>query len=86
MEVCLTALDTSGHYMAVGSSTGMRHLYCRRLGRMKYDLEGKIEAITTVKPLSCSDDLVAAGSASGRSGRLPAGVVAAREEQAAPEI
>ncbi|XP_059541813.1 tectonin beta-propeller repeat-containing protein 2 isoform X2 [Myotis daubentonii] len=67
VAVYLTALDTSGDYIAVGSSTGMLYLYCRRLSRMKkYNLEGKTEAITVVKLLSCFDDLVAAGTASGR--------------------
>ncbi|XP_060037149.1 tectonin beta-propeller repeat-containing protein 2 [Erinaceus europaeus] len=65
--VYLTALDTSGDYIAVGSSIGMLYLYCRHLDRMKkYNFEGKTEAITVVKLLSCSDDLVAAGTASGR--------------------
>lgn len=67
VAVYLTALDTSGDYIAVGSSTGMLYLYCRRLSRMrKYNFEGKSEAITAVKLLSCFDDLVAAGTASGR--------------------
>ncbi|EPQ18857.1 Tectonin beta-propeller repeat-containing protein 2 [Myotis brandtii] len=67
VAVYLTALDTSGDYIAVGSSTGMLYLYCRRLSRMKkYNFEGKTEAITVVKLLSCFDDLVAAGTASGR--------------------
>lgn len=67
VAVYLTALDTSGDYIAVGSSTGMLYLYCRRLSRMKkYNFEGKMEAITAVKLLSCFDDLVAAGTASGR--------------------
>lgn len=67
MAVYLTALDTSGDYIAVGSSTGMLYLYCRQLSRMKkYNFEGKTEPITVVKLLSCFDDLVAAGTASGR--------------------
>lgn len=67
VAVYLTALDTSADYIAVGSSTGMLYLYCRRLGRMrKYNFEGKTEAVTAVKLLSCFDDLVAAGTASGR--------------------
>ncbi|XP_056151810.1 tectonin beta-propeller repeat-containing protein 2 [Lampris incognitus] len=65
--VYLTALDSSTDYIAVGSSIGMLYLYCRRLGQMnKYNLEGKCEAITAVKLLSCFDDLVAVGTASGR--------------------
>ncbi|XP_054423717.1 tectonin beta-propeller repeat-containing protein 2 [Pteronotus mesoamericanus] len=67
VAVYLTALDSSGDYIAVGSSTGMLYLYCRRLGQMrKYNFEGKMESITVVKLLSCFDDLVAAGTASGR--------------------
>ncbi|XP_066134293.1 tectonin beta-propeller repeat-containing protein 2 isoform X1 [Saccopteryx bilineata] len=67
VAVYLTALDTTGDYIAVGSSTGMLYLYCRHLSRMKkYNFEGKTEAITAVKLLSCFDDLVAAGTASGR--------------------
>ncbi|XP_053522060.1 tectonin beta-propeller repeat-containing protein 2 isoform X2 [Artibeus jamaicensis] len=67
VAVYLTALDASGDYIAVGSSTGMLYLYCRRLGRMRrYSFEGRAESITAVKLLSCFDDLVAAGTASGR--------------------
>ncbi|XP_037687732.1 tectonin beta-propeller repeat-containing protein 2 isoform X4 [Choloepus didactylus] len=65
--VYLTALDANGDYIAVGSSVGMLYLYCRQLGRMrKHNFEGKMESITVVKLLSCFDDLVAAGTASGR--------------------
>ncbi|XP_041827320.1 tectonin beta-propeller repeat-containing protein 2 [Melanotaenia boesemani] len=65
--VYLTALDSSSDFLAVGSSIGMLYLYCRRLAHMnKYSLEGKCEAITAVKLLSCFDDLVAVGTASGR--------------------
>nr|XP_019602748.1 PREDICTED: tectonin beta-propeller repeat-containing protein 2 [Rhinolophus sinicus]XP_019602749.1 PREDICTED: tectonin beta-propeller repeat-containing protein 2 [Rhinolophus sinicus] len=65
--VYLTALDTSGDYIAVGSSIGMIYLYCRHFNQMrKYSFEGKTESITVVKLLSCFDDLVAAGTASGR--------------------
>ncbi|XP_039740202.1 tectonin beta-propeller repeat-containing protein 2 isoform X1 [Pteropus medius] len=65
--VYLTALDTNGDYIAVGSSIGMLYLYCRHSGQMKkYNFEGKTESITMVKLLSCFDDLVAAGTASGR--------------------
>ncbi|KAJ8377532.1 hypothetical protein AAFF_G00256280 [Aldrovandia affinis] len=65
--VYLTALDTSSDYIAVGSSIGMLYLYCRRLSQMnKYNLEGKSDTITAVKLLSCFDDLVALGTASGR--------------------
>ncbi|KAM9707770.1 tectonin beta-propeller repeat-containing protein 2 isoform 2-T2 [Menidia menidia] len=65
--VYLTALDTSRDFLAVGSSIGMLYLYCRRLAHMnKYSLEGKCDAITAVKLLSCFDDLVAVGTASGR--------------------
>ncbi|XP_069016754.1 tectonin beta-propeller repeat-containing protein 2 isoform X1 [Embiotoca jacksoni] len=65
--VYLTALDSSNDFLAVGSSIGMLYLYCRRLAHMnKYSLEGKSDAITAVKLLSCFDDLVAAGTASGR--------------------
>uniref|UniRef100_UPI003AAE588F tectonin beta-propeller repeat-containing protein 2 n=1 Tax=Centroberyx gerrardi TaxID=166262 RepID=UPI003AAE588F len=65
--VYLTALDSSSEYLAVGSSIGMLYLYCRRLSQMnKYNLEGKCDAITAVKLLSCFDDLVAVGTASGR--------------------
>ncbi|XP_048830878.1 tectonin beta-propeller repeat-containing protein 2 [Brienomyrus brachyistius] len=67
VQVYLTALDTSSDYIAVGSSIGMLYLYCRHLSQMnKYNLEGKMEAITAVKLLSCFDDLVALGTASGR--------------------
>ncbi|XP_061651275.1 tectonin beta-propeller repeat-containing protein 2 isoform X3 [Phyllopteryx taeniolatus] len=65
--VYLTAVDSSRDFVAVGSSIGMLYLYCRRLAHMnKYSLEGKCDAITAVKLLSCFDDLVAAGTASGR--------------------
>uniref|UniRef100_A0AAQ4QJ26 Tectonin beta-propeller repeat containing 2 n=1 Tax=Gasterosteus aculeatus aculeatus TaxID=481459 RepID=A0AAQ4QJ26_GASAC len=65
--VYLTALDSSNDFLAVGSSIGMLYLYCRRLATMnKYSLEGKSDAITAVKLLSCFDDLVAVGTASGR--------------------
>uniref|UniRef100_A0A8P0T4K5 Tectonin beta-propeller repeat containing 2 n=1 Tax=Canis lupus familiaris TaxID=9615 RepID=A0A8P0T4K5_CANLF len=65
--VYLTALDTNGDYIAVGSSIGMLYLYCRHFNQMKkYNFEGKTEPITVVKLLSCFDDLVAAGTASGR--------------------
>ncbi|KAL0969727.1 hypothetical protein UPYG_G00231480 [Umbra pygmaea] len=65
--VYLTALDTNSDYIAVGSSIGMLYLYCRRVSHMnKYNIEGKSEAITAVKLLSCFDDLVAVGTASGR--------------------
>ncbi|KAI5102184.1 tectonin beta-propeller repeat-containing protein 2 isoform X1 [Silurus meridionalis] len=65
--VYLTALDSNSDYIAVGSSIGMLYLYCRRVNQMnKYNLEGKREAITVVKLLSCFDDLVAVGTASGR--------------------
>ncbi|XP_028994773.1 tectonin beta-propeller repeat-containing protein 2 isoform X2 [Betta splendens] len=64
--VYLTALDCSSDFLAVGSSIGMLYLYCRRLEHMnKYSLEGKCDAITAVKLLSCFDDLVAVGTASG---------------------
>ncbi|TDG98465.1 hypothetical protein EPR50_G00200540 [Perca flavescens] len=65
--VYLTALDSSGDFLAVGSSTGMIYLYCRRRAHLnRYSLEGKSDAITAVKLLSCFDDLVAVGTASGR--------------------
>ncbi|XP_077420740.1 tectonin beta-propeller repeat-containing protein 2 isoform X2 [Vanacampus margaritifer] len=65
--VYLTAVDSSRDFVAVGSSIGMLYLYCRHLAHMnKYSLEGKCDAITAVKLLSCFDDLVAAGTASGR--------------------
>ncbi|KAM7402828.1 hypothetical protein PAMA_003650 [Pampus argenteus] len=65
--VYLTAVDSSSDFVAVGSSIGMLYLYCRRLAHMnKYSLEGKCDAITAVKLLSCFDDLVAIGTASGR--------------------
>ncbi|XP_056667205.1 tectonin beta-propeller repeat-containing protein 2 isoform X2 [Monodelphis domestica] len=65
--VYLTALDTNEDYIAVGSSIGMLYLYCRQLNQMKkYNFEGKTESITVVKLLSCFDDLVAVGTASGR--------------------
>ncbi|XP_035245854.1 LOW QUALITY PROTEIN: tectonin beta-propeller repeat-containing protein 2 [Anguilla anguilla] len=65
--VYLTALDASSDYIAVGSSIGMLYLYCRRLSQMnKYNLEGKSEPVSAVKLLSCFDDLVAVGTASGR--------------------
>ncbi|XP_030575048.1 tectonin beta-propeller repeat-containing protein 2 isoform X2 [Archocentrus centrarchus] len=65
--VYLTALDSSSDFLAVGSSIGMLYLYCRRLAHLnKYSLEGKCDAITAVKLLSCFDDLVAVGTSSGR--------------------
>ncbi|XP_017293169.1 tectonin beta-propeller repeat-containing protein 2 [Kryptolebias marmoratus] len=65
--VYLTALDSSSDFLAVGSSIGMLYLYCRRLAHMnKYSVEGKCDAITAVKLLSCFDDLVAVGTASGQ--------------------
>ncbi|KAG7277748.1 hypothetical protein CRUP_023036 [Coryphaenoides rupestris] len=65
--VYLTALDCSTDYIAVGSSIGVLYLYSRRLSHMdKHHLKGKSEAITAVKLLSCFDDLVAVGTASGR--------------------
>lgn len=65
--VYLTSLDSNNDYIAIGSSIGMLYLYCRRVSQMnKYNLEGKCEAITAVKLLSCFDDLVAVGTASGR--------------------
>ncbi|KFQ18440.1 Tectonin beta-propeller repeat-containing protein 2 [Merops nubicus] len=65
--VYLTALDTNADYIAVGSSIGMLYLYCRHVNQMKkYNFEGKCESITFVKLLSCFDDLVAVGTASGR--------------------
>uniref|UniRef100_A0A803TA95 Tectonin beta-propeller repeat containing 2 n=1 Tax=Anolis carolinensis TaxID=28377 RepID=A0A803TA95_ANOCA len=65
--VYLTALDTNGNYIAVGSSIGMLYLYCRHFNQMKkYNFEGKNETITVVKLLSCFDDLVAVGTASGK--------------------
>ncbi|XP_062037150.1 tectonin beta-propeller repeat-containing protein 2 isoform X4 [Lepus europaeus] len=39
--VYLTALDTNGDYIAVGSSIGMLYLYCRHFNQMrKYNFEG----------------------------------------------
>lgn len=65
--VYLTALDCSSDFVAVGSSIGMLYLYCRRQGHMtKYSIEGKCDALTAVKLLSCFDDLVAVGTASGQ--------------------
>ncbi|XP_012735157.2 tectonin beta-propeller repeat-containing protein 2 isoform X1 [Fundulus heteroclitus] len=65
--VYLTALDSSSDFLAVGSSIGMLYLSCRRVAHMnKYSVEGKCEAITAVKLLSCFDDLVAVGTALGR--------------------
>uniref|UniRef100_A0A8C5KS22 Tectonin beta-propeller repeat containing 2 n=1 Tax=Jaculus jaculus TaxID=51337 RepID=A0A8C5KS22_JACJA len=67
LVVYLTALDANRDYIAVGSSISMLYLYCRHLNRMKkYNFEGKTESVTAVKLLSCFDDLVAAGTASGR--------------------
>ncbi|XP_056446464.1 tectonin beta-propeller repeat-containing protein 2 [Gadus chalcogrammus] len=65
--VYLTALDSSRDFIAVGSSIGVLYLYSRRLSHMdKHHIKGKSEAITAVKLLSCFDDLVAVGTASGR--------------------
>ncbi|XP_029453833.1 tectonin beta-propeller repeat-containing protein 2 isoform X2 [Rhinatrema bivittatum] len=65
--VYLTALDVNEDYIAVGSSIGMLYLYCRHSNQMKkYNLEGKSDSLTAVKLLSCFDDLVAVGTASGR--------------------
>ncbi|CAL8283345.1 unnamed protein product [Lota lota] len=65
--VYLTALDSSQDFIAVGSSIGVLYLYSRRLCHMdKHHIKGKSEAITAVKLLSCFDDLVAVGTASGR--------------------
>lgn len=42
--VYLTALDTNGDYIAVGSSIGMLYLYCRHLNQMKkYNFEVKVD-------------------------------------------
>ncbi|KAK5887056.1 hypothetical protein CesoFtcFv8_018030 [Champsocephalus esox] len=65
--VYLTAVDSSRDFVAVGSSIGMIYLFCRQHNNMhRYSLEGKSDAITAVKLLSCFDDLVAVGTASGR--------------------
>ncbi|XP_069494200.1 tectonin beta-propeller repeat-containing protein 2 isoform X2 [Ambystoma mexicanum] len=65
--VYLTAIDANGDYIAIGSSIGMLYLHCRQGNQMKkYNLEGKSESITVTKLLSCFDDLVAVGTASGR--------------------
>lgn len=65
--VYLTAIDANGDYIAIGSSIGMLYLHCRQTNHMKkYNLEGKTETITVAKLLSCFDDLVAVGTASGR--------------------
>ncbi|KAK1885891.1 Tectonin beta-propeller repeat-containing protein 2 [Dissostichus eleginoides] len=65
--VYLTAVDSSKDFVAVGSSIGMIYLFCRQHNNMhRYSLEGKSDAITAVKLLSCFDDLVAVGTASGR--------------------
>ncbi|XP_063039792.1 tectonin beta-propeller repeat-containing protein 2 [Engraulis encrasicolus] len=65
--VYLTALDSNSDYIAVGTSISVLYLYGRRVSQMnKYSLEGKSEVITAVKLLSCFDDLVAVGTASGR--------------------
>lgn len=45
LVVYLTALDTNGDYIAVGSSIGMLYLYCRHLGHMrKYNFEVSLGA------------------------------------------
>ncbi|XP_028294683.1 tectonin beta-propeller repeat-containing protein 2 isoform X2 [Gouania willdenowi] len=65
--VYLTALDCSTDFLALGSSTGMIYLYCRHLAQLnKYSLEGKCGPVSAVKLLSCFDDLVAVGTASGQ--------------------
>ncbi|CAL9686716.1 unnamed protein product [Knipowitschia caucasica] len=65
--VYLTSVDCSPDFVAVGSSIGMLYLYCRRQGHMtKYSIEGKTDSLTAVKLLTCFDDLVAVGTASGR--------------------
>lgn len=49
--VYLTALDTNGDYIAVGSSIGMLYLYCRHLNQMKkYNFE-----VTTFTFFSCDE-------------------------------
>lgn len=46
--VYLTALDTNGDYIAVGSSIGMLYLYCRNLNQMKkYNFEVGIVAVVS---------------------------------------
>lgn len=45
--VYLTALDTNGDYIAVGSSIGMLYLYCRHLNQMrKYNFEVSLAGLT----------------------------------------
>lgn len=45
--VYLTALDTNGDYIAVGSSIGMLYLYCRHSGQMKkYNFEVRLPSLS----------------------------------------
>lgn len=51
--VYLTALDTNGDYIAVGSSIGMLYLYCRHLNQMKkYNFELRRFDVTGVHKTS----------------------------------
>lgn len=53
--VYLTALDTSGDYIAVGSSIGMIYLYCRHFNQMKkYSFEVSPTFLYTVR-LTCRE-------------------------------
>lgn len=55
--VYLTALDTNGDYIAVGSSIGMLYLYCRHLNQMKkYNFEVNTNFYSSLlMKLSCSE-------------------------------
>lgn len=47
--VYLTALDTNGDYIAVGSSIGMLYLYCRHFNQMKkYNFEVSLAFLSSL--------------------------------------
>lgn len=53
--VYLTALDTNGDYIAVGSSIGMLYLYCRHLNQMKkYNFEVNTNCVPSNQVFICA--------------------------------
>uniref|UniRef100_S4RMZ4 Tectonin beta-propeller repeat containing 2 n=1 Tax=Petromyzon marinus TaxID=7757 RepID=S4RMZ4_PETMA len=65
----LTVLDASSEYLALGTNVGQVFLYCRRrhrLQKLDNNIEVKYDPITAVRLLTCLDDLVAVGTATGR--------------------
>ncbi|XP_078452755.1 tectonin beta-propeller repeat-containing protein 2 isoform X1 [Lampetra planeri] len=61
----LSVLDASSEYLALGTNVGQVFLYCRRRHRLQ-KLDVKYDPITAVRLLTCLDDLVAVGTATGR--------------------